>query len=46
MFKDVLKILVGAIEGLKWWGKRKEKEKREEALDAVIDNKRYDDRYK
>jgi len=35
----ILKILAGVVDGLKWWDKRKEKEEREEALDAVIANK-------
>ncbi len=44
--KGLLTVLAGAINGLKWWGKRKEKKKREKALDAVVDSKRYDDMYK
>lgn len=41
---DLLKILAGTIDGLKWWGKRKEKKKREKALNAVIANKLHNDR--
>jgi len=36
---ETLKAFNGLVSGLKWWGKRKEKEKREKALDAVIANK-------
>jgi len=39
MLKEALTIISGVVSGFKWWDKKKEKEKREKALDAVIANK-------
>jgi len=42
----IIKSLSGLVSALKWWGKRKERNRREKSIDAISNSKRYDDKYK